>query len=150
MKYDILLNDDEVKEILDLNLLFGERIIWFQNRYSVEELQNNKKVKFIFSLVQGDKISGNIENNLKDLRCPNCNGRFVVRTYVGDLYYRLFNGTKEQKTAEKQKFAQMGLHSNPWATGDCHTRDYLCLNCGVRWNKKNEDIYRDIEELKDK
>lgn len=44
----------------------------------------------------------------------------------------------------------MGLYNNPWATGDCYTRDYLCLNCGIRWNKKDEDIYRDIEELKNK
>lgn len=149
MKYEVLLNDDEVKEILKLDLPFGERIKWFRDRYSIEDLQNNKKVQFIFSLVQGDRISGNIKNNPKDLCCPNCDGKYVVRTYVGDLYYRLFNGTKAQKTAEK-RLAQIGLHSNPWATGDYHTRDFLCLNCGIRWNKNDKDIYRDIEELKDK
>ena len=48
MKYEVLLNDDEVKEILKLDLPFGERIKWFRDRYSIEELQNNKKVQFIF------------------------------------------------------------------------------------------------------
>jgi len=52
-----------------------------------------------------------------------------------------------QKEAEKQKFAKMGLHSNPWAVGDYYTRDYLCLNCGIRWNKNNEGIYRELSEI---
>ena len=149
MKYNVLLNNDEVKEILNLNLPFGERIRWFQNRYSMEELKKDRKVQFIFYLVQGSGVSGHIKNNPKDLICPNCSGKYIVRTYAGDLYYRLFNGTKAQKASKKQKFAQMGLYSNPWTTGDYHTRDYLCLNCGVRWNKKDEDMYRDIEELKE-
>lgn len=42
----------------------------------------------------------------------------------------------------------MGLHCNPYATGDYFTREYLCLNCGIKWNGKMEGIYRDIEEIK--
>jgi len=148
MNYEVLLNDDEVKEILNLNSPFGERIKWFQNRYSIEELKNDRKVKFIFSLVQGSAIFGNIHNNPKDLICPNCSGEFIVRTYAGDLYYRLCNKTRVQKELEKHSFIQMGLYNNQWATGDCYTRDYLCLNCAIRWNKKDENVYRDIEELK--
>lgn len=148
MKYDFLLNDNEVEEILNLDLSLGDRLKWFQERFSLEELHNSRKVKFIFSLIQGSRISGNIQNNPAELRCPNCNGKYVVRTYVGDLYYRLMNGTKKQKESEKLKFAKMGLHSNPYATGDYFTRDYLCLNCGIKWNGKYQDIYRDIEEIK--
>ena len=55
---------------------------------------------------------------------------------------------KDREEAEKQKFAKMGLHSNPYATGDYFTRDYLCLNCGIKWNGKMEGIYRDMEEIK--
>lgn len=58
------------------------------------------------------------------------------------------NGTEKQKEVERQRYARMGLHCNPYATGDYFTRDYLCLNCGVKWNGKMEGIYRDIEELK--
>lgn len=143
MKYDIILQDDEIEEILNLNLSFGERMKWFQDRYNIEQFKNNRKAKFVFSLVQGDRISGKIQNNPKDLKCPNCNGKYVVRTYVGDLYYRLIAGSKEQKKAEKEKFKKMGLHSNPWATGGEFTRDYMCLNCGIRWNGINEKIYSD-------
>ena len=34
----------------------------------------------------------------------------------------------------------MGLYSNPWATGDKYTREYWCLSCNVKWNRKNKDI----------
>lgn len=147
MKYDILLNDNEVEEILNLDLSLGDRLKWFQERFSLEELHNSRKVKFIFSLIQGSRIAGDIRNNPAELRCPNCNGKYVVRTYVGDLYMRLINGNKQQKESEMKKFAKMGLHSNPCATGDYFTRDYLCLNCEIKWNGKNQGIYRDREEI---
>lgn len=58
MKYDILLNDNEVEEILNLDLSLGDRLKWFQERFSIEELQKSRKIKFIFSLIQGSRISG--------------------------------------------------------------------------------------------
>ena len=95
-------------------------------------------------------VGGKIEYNPKDLKCPNCSGKNIAKTYAGDLYYRLFNGTKLQKKTEKQKFTKMGLHSNAWAIDDYYTRDYLCLNCGIRWNNKNVGIYREISEIKER
>lgn len=148
MKYEILLNDAEVEEILNLDIPFGERIDWFRKRYNFEDILNNPKIEFIFSLIQGDRISGNIKNNPKDLKCPNCNGKYVVSTYVGDFYYRLVNGTKEQIEQRKKEISKLGLHCNPWAVGDYYTRNYECLNCGIKWNGQNENIYRDISELK--
>lgn len=43
----------------------------------------------------------------------------------------------------------MGLYCNPWPCLEYFSRDYLCLNCGIRWNGKDKDIYRDIEEIKE-
>lgn len=147
MKYDIILTDNEVETILNLEFNnLGEAIDKLQKEFKDFDLKNSKKSQFIINNVIG--TGGKLEYNPKDLKCPNCNSKYVARTYAGDLYYRLFNGTKAQKETEKQKFVKMGLYSNPWACGDYYTRDYLCLNCGVRWDKQNENIYRDIEEIK--
>ena len=147
MKYNIILTDKEVETILNLEFNnLGEAIDKLQNEFKDFDLKNSKKSQFILNNVIG--IGGKIKYNSNDLKCPNCNGRYVARTYAGDLYYRLFNGTKEQKEAEKKKFDKMGLYSNPWACEDYYTRDYICLNCGIRWDKQNENIYRDIEEIK--
>ncbi len=94
------------------------------------DFKNSKKSQFILNNVIG--IGGKIKYNSNYLKCLNRNGRYVARTYAGDLYYRLFNGTKEQKEVEKKNFAKMSLYSNPWAYRDYYTRYYLCLNCGVR------------------
>lgn len=148
MKYDIILTDDEVKTILNLKYNnLGEAIKKLQNELEDFDIGNSKKSQFILDNVLG--VGGKIQYNSKDLKCPNCNGKYVVKTYAGDLYYRLFNGTKSQKEAEKQRFARMGLHSNPWPTEDYYTRDYLCLNCGIKWNKKDEGIYRERSEIKE-
>ena len=56
MKYEKLLSEEEIEEILNLKLSFGERIKWFQQRYSIAEYQNNPKAKFVFYLVQGSGI----------------------------------------------------------------------------------------------
>lgn len=138
MKYDIILTDNEIKTILNLKYnTLGEAIEKLQNEFKDFDIKNSKKSQFILNNVLD--VRGKIEYNSKDLKCPNCNGKYVVETYVGDLYYRLFNGTKSQREHEKQKFAKKGLYSNPWATGDSSTRDYLCLNCGIRWNKKDRN-----------
>ena len=148
MKYNIILTDSEIKTILNLEYNnLGDAIEKLQNEFKDFDMKNSKKSKFILNNVLS--VRGKIEYNPKDLKCPNCNGKYVLKTCAGDLYYRLFNGIKSQKGAEKQRFAIMGLYSNPWATGDYYTRDYLCLNCGIRWNKKNEGIYREISEIKE-
>ncbi|MBE5820203.1 MAG: hypothetical protein E7310_05265 [Clostridiales bacterium] len=144
MKYGVILKDNEVEEILNMDLSFAERIKWFQNKYKIEELKDNLKAKFIFSLVQGSRISGDIQNNPENLKCPNCNGKYVVRTYAGDYYYRLIEGSKVQKENERKKLKEMGLYCNLWPILGDFTRDYLCLNCGIKWNKENANIYRDI------
>ena len=104
--------------------------------------KNQKKSQFIFNDVLG--VGGNIEHNPKDLICPNCKGKYVARTYSGELYYRLIMRNQSSKRSWKKKIAKMGLYSNPWACGEYFSKDYLCLNCGIRWNGKDEDIYRDV------
>ena len=148
MKYDIILTDNEIEFILKLEYNnFKEAIEKLQNEFKDFNIKNSKKYQFILNNVLG--VGGKIENNPKNLKCPNCNGKYVVNTCAGDLYYRLYRGTKLQKEQEKLKFARMGLYSNPWAIVDYYVRDYLCLNCGVRWNKENEGIYREISEIKE-
>lgn len=149
MKYNIILTDNEVETILNLEYRnLGEAIDKLKKEFNDFDLSDTKKSQFILTNVLS--VGGKLEYNPKDLRCPNCNGKYVVRTYAGDLYYRLIMGTEAQKEVERQRFAKMGLHSNPWACGEYLSRDYLCLNCGVRWDNKGSNIYRDIEELKEK
>ena len=101
------------------------------------------KMKSIFSL----KLAGILMQHgfiLVDMReNDNCSGKYVVRTYAGDLFYRLYNGSNRQKEKEKKKFENMGLFCNPWATYGDDVRDFICLNCATRWNKKNEKIVND-------
>lgn len=147
MRYNIILIDNEIETILNLEYNnLGEAIKKLQNEFKDFDMKSSKKSQFILNNVLG--VGGKLEFNPKELKCPNCNGKYVVRTYAGDLYYRLIMGTKAQKEAEKKRFAKMGLYSNPWACGDYYTRDYLCLNCGIRWDKNNKNIYRDIDEIK--
>ena len=119
----------------------GEIIKKLENEFQDFDITKSKKSQFIVNWVIG--VSGNIEKNSKDMVCPNCNGKYVVKTYTGDLFYRLFNGSKKQKEAEKKKFSNMGLFCNPWATGGNEMRDFICLNCATRWNIKNEKIIND-------
>ena len=141
MKYNIIFSDEEIENMLNIRytkITLQEIIKDLEKKYKDFDLKKSKKSQLIFNIVTS--VSGKIKNNPKNLTCPNCNGKYVVRTYVGDLYYRLFNGTKQQKEQEKKRFEKMGLYSNPWATGDKYTREYWCLNCNVRWNGKNKDI----------
>ena len=141
MKYEIILTNDEIEKLLKIeghNL--GEVIKKLEIEFKDFNLKESKKSQFMFEVATS--VGGKIENNPKNLYCPNCNGKYVVRTYAGDLYYRLFNGTKAQKENEKKRFAMMGLHSNMWAIASEFTREYWCLNCGIRWNGKNEKIIK--------
>lgn len=149
MKYDIILTDNEVETILNLQYSnLGEAIEKLKIEFKDFDLKNSKKYQFILN--NALDVGGKLEYNSENLKCPNCDGKYVVRTYAGDLYYRLVMGTKAQKEDERKRFDKMGLHSNPWACGESFSRDYLCLNCGIRWNGKNDDIYRDISELNEK
>ena len=132
MKYKVILKDEEVEQLLNMK---------YENLGQALNNLKDTKSQFIFEVAT--EVNGKIENNDKDLFCPNCNGKYVVRTYAGDLYYRLIMGTKAQKEVEKQRFARMGLYNNPWACADENTRDYWCLNCGIRWNGKDKDILAD-------
>ena len=141
MEYEIILTNDEIEKLLKLEYHnLGELIKKLEIEFKNFNLKESKKSQFMFEITTS--VSGKIENNPKNLYCPNCNGKYVARTYAGDLYYRLFNGTKAQKENEKKRFAMMGLYSNPWATGSEFTREYWCLNCGIRWNCKNEKIIK--------
>lgn len=141
MKFNKILNDTEVEKLLNIKYEnLGEATSKLKEFISNFDFSDNK-CQFMFEVATS--VNGKLENNPKDLLCPNCNGKYVVRTYAGDLYYRLIMGTKAQKEAEKQKFARMGLYNNLWATADEFTRDYWCLNCGIRWNNKDKDILLD-------
>ena len=141
MKFNKILNDTEVEKLLNIKYEnLGEATSKLKEFIPNFDFSDNK-CQFMFEVATS--VNGKLENNPKDLLCPNCNGKYVVRTYAGALYYRLIMGTKAQKEAEKQKFARMGLYNNLWATADEFTRDYWCLNCGIRWNNKDKDILLD-------
>ena len=133
MKPGIILNDEEIEELLKIKYdNLGDAIKQIKSKFKDFNLQESKKSQFMFEIATN--VSGKIENNPKDLICPNCKGKYVVRTYAGDLYYRLYHGTKEQRERESKKFENMGLYNNPWAIVSEDTTDYWCLNCGIRWN----------------
>lgn len=141
MKYKVILKDEEINKLLNINYEnIGQAIDILEKTIPNFDLKDNK-YQFMFEIAT--TVSGKIENNDEDLFCPNCNGKYVVRTYAGDLYYRLIMGTEAQKEVERQKFARMGLYSNPWACAEEFSRDYWCLNCGIRWNGKDKDILAD-------
>lgn len=144
MKYNIILTNEEIEKIFKMEketTTFGELIKKLENEFENFDIKNSKKYSFILNWVVG--VSGHIEKNSKDMICPNCSGKYVVRTYAGDLFYRLYNGSNRQKEKEKRKFENMGLFCNPWATDGDDVRDFICLNCATRWNKKNEKIVND-------
>ena len=96
MKYDIILNNDEIETIINLQANnIGEAIEKLQQMFKEFDLQKSKKSQFIFNDVLG--VGGNIENNPKDLICPNCKGKYVARTYSGELYYRLIMRNQSSK-----------------------------------------------------
>lgn len=141
MKYKVILKDEEVEQLLDMKYEnLGQALTILKDTIPNFDLKDTRS-QFIFEVAT--EVSGKIENNDKDILCPNCNGKYVVRTYAGDLYYRLIMGTKAQKEAEKQRIARMGLYNNPWACADENTRDYWCLKCGIRWNGKDKDVLAD-------
>ena len=141
LKYNVILKDEEINKLLNIGYEnIGQAIDVLKKTIPNFDLKDNK-YQFMFEVAT--TVSGKIENNDKDLFCPNCNGKFVVRTYAGDLYYRLIMGTEAQKEVERQRFARMGLYSNPWACEDKNTIYYWCLNCGIRWNGKDKDILED-------
>ena len=141
MKNKKILNDIEIEKLLNLKYSnLGEAIKQLENQFEDFNLENSKKSQFMFEIATS--VNGKIENNQKNLSCPKCHGKYVVSTYAGDLYYRLFNGSQKQKQEEKRRFANMGLHSNPWAIADEFTIDYWCLHCGIRWDGKGKNILK--------
>lgn len=66
MKYDIILNNDEIETIINLQANnIGEAIEKLQQMFKEFDLQKSKKSQFIVNDVLG--VEGNIENNLKYL-----------------------------------------------------------------------------------
>lgn len=77
---------------------------------------------------------GDIRFNPKNLVCNKCGSIYVVTHLYGDVFYRLLNGTEEQKKKEKERFAKMGLYDNPSPYGaEPDDKKYLCLGCGNEW-----------------
>lgn len=108
MKYDIILNNKEVEKILNLKFdNLEEAFQKLKQEFKDFDLENSKKSQFIFENVLC--ISGKIENNPKDLRCPNCNGRYVANTYAGDLYYRLIMRNRRTERNRKRKICKNGI-----------------------------------------
>lgn len=75
-------------------------------------------------------------------------------TFEGAEIYRdketgLLIKTTEAGTISEREYKfneideSMGLFCNPWATDGDDVRDFICLNCATRWNKKNEKIVND-------
>lgn len=92
---------------------------------------NNERNKLIMNVIDID--GGNIRNN-KPLNCPKCDGKYIVSYLYGDVFYRLFNGSNEQKQKERERFEKMGLfiNSSPYKQEN-NDKSYLCLNCGNEW-----------------
>lgn len=80
-------------------------------------------------------VGGNIANNKQKRICPNCKSTYVAENIYGDLYYRLFNGSKEVQEKERKKFAEMGLHRNPESVIGEDAKKWFCLSCGNEWGE---------------
>ncbi len=147
MKYEIILSNEEIENLFKFKLKksrnLQEIIDDLENEienFKIKNIENSRRDRLILDIVS--TVGGDIKNNPKDLRCPNCNGKYAVKTYPGDLYMKLFCGTKEEKEREMKRFENMPLYNNPWPAADENTRDYWCLSCDVRWNDKDKDIIR--------
>lgn len=80
------------------------------------------------------EASGNLKNNNPSIICPNCNSKYVLKYLYGDVFYRLFNGNREQKLEERKKFDKMGLFINVSPYGKEEEQNgYCCISCGNEW-----------------
>lgn len=79
------------------------------------------------------EASGNLTNNNPSIICPNCNSKYVLEYMYGDVFYRLFNGTKKQKSEERKKIDKMGLFINISFYGKEEQNKYCCISCGNEW-----------------
>ncbi len=141
MKNKKILNDIEIEKLLNLKYSnLGEAIKQLENQFENFNLENSKKSQFMFEIATS--VNGKIENNPENLKCPKCHGKYIASIHDGDVSYRLFNGTKEQKEEEKRRFESMGLYCNECSMVTEFTRDYWCLHCGIRWNGKGKNILK--------
>lgn len=134
----IWLTDEEIKEILEIRVKednLGGILNTLQRAISGFNLNNkNRKFDLVSNVIFS---SGNIRNNPKDLKCKMCGGLYIIKYEYGDIFYRLFNGSKKQKSEEIKRFNnyQLFVNMSPYEKGD-NDYDYCCLNCGYEWSVK--------------
>ena len=113
MKYKVILKDEEVEQLLKMKYEnLGQALTILKNTIPNFDLKE-PKYQFIFEIAT--EVNGKIENNDKELFCPNCNGKYVVRTYAGDLYYRLIWEQKHKKKLKSkglQKWDYIIIHGH--------------------------------------
>lgn len=132
-----ILSDEEINKIFEIkrnskNISLGELLDKVKKEITNFNY-NEGSIKNRLILV-AIEVSGNLKNNNPSLICPNCNSKYVLEYLYGDVFYRLFNGTRKQKLEERKKFDKMGLFINisPYGKEEEQNR-YCCISCGNEW-----------------
>lgn len=130
------LEDYEINEIFNIDKRLrnkGENSLLQRWECIKKEFSNYDKSKEPYI----DRVlstGGNVRFNPKNLICKKCGSIYVVTHLYGDVFYRLLNGSEEQKQKEKEKLEKMGIYDNPSPYGDSpEDKTYYCLGCGNEW-----------------
>lgn len=132
-----ILSDEEIEKIFEImknrkSIRLGELLDKVKSEIPDFNYRDNSiKNKLILDIINS---SGNLKNNNPSLKCPKCNSRYILEYLYGDVFYRVFNGSKKQKLEERKKFDKMGLFINisPYEKEEDQNK-YCCISCGNEW-----------------
>lgn len=136
-----VLSDEQIERILIIKNAVLKRKEQNNMGYVYDEIKkyiptfncktDSKLNKLIITIID---TCGNVKNNKINLKCPSCQCKFVTTYWYGDVFYRLFNGSNEQKEQEKKKFekAELFINISPYGK-EPNDKEYVCLGCGHEW-----------------
>lgn len=132
-----VLLDEEIDKIFEIkseneNISLGHLINKIKEEIP-EFDYNDSKIKNEL-IIEAISVNGDLRNNNPRLRCKKCKGKYIVSYLYGDVFYRLFNGSKKQRLEEKRRFDNLGLFINISPYGqEKNEFNYCCLSCGNKW-----------------
>ena len=86
---------------------------------------NNIRNKLIIECI----LTGIFKKHKNTIKCPFCNGNYVVKRLYGDVFFRQGKDEEIKDYVYETKFFK---NISPYAMED-DEKQYECLNCGKKW-----------------